>query len=160
MPEDQYHADPAPKPSMSSSFLAEIVISGTLAEAIAGHPRLGAAAGPMTRMPRKTIRNSTSARSPTRSFLGEGKNIVPVDAKNWKTKGDQEERKRSARTASSRASWSASFENAQEDAQAPYSSSWPISPSEHDTFLPRRRRVGRSRVLAGKPRWAGCGRAR
>jgi hypothetical protein len=93
--EDQYHRDPAPKPSMSSSFLATI-ITETVAVAHDSHPRLQPTFGP--------IEGEDEGEPDNKKFdvgkiahalvLGKGKRIVPVDAKDWKKKADQEERKR------------------------------------------------------------------
>lgn len=74
-----YHADPAPRPSLSSGLLAEIV-TGTLATARQGHPRLGP---PREEDDNKKFDIGTVAHT---LVLGKGREIDVVDADAWTTK--------------------------------------------------------------------------
>jgi hypothetical protein len=86
---EDYHADPAPRPSLSSGLLAKIV-TGTIAEAKESHPRL---------TPReegeddnKKFDIGTVAHT---LVLGKGREIDVIDAEAWTKKADQEARKAS-----------------------------------------------------------------
>ncbi|WP_294138369.1 hypothetical protein [Sphingomonas sp.] len=83
---EDYHADPAPRPSMSSGLLATVV-TGTIAEAKESHPRL---------TPREDAEDDnkkfdigTVAHT---LVLGKGREIDIVDADAWTTKAAKEAR--------------------------------------------------------------------
>lgn len=81
-----YHADPAPRPSLSSGLLATI-ITGTLAEAKEAHPRLTPRTEPEA--DNKQFDIGTVAHT---LVLGKGREIDVVDADAWTTKAAKEER--------------------------------------------------------------------
>lgn len=130
---EAYHADPAPKPSMSSGFLSEIV-NKTVATAIAGHPRLA---------PPPADDDEEAEAEDNKKFdvgqiahtlvLGRGKTIVPVDAKNWATKAAKEERKQIIADGQQPCLVS-QFENAKKMRDALFQQLADI-PEEHDTFM-------------------------
>lgn len=88
---EHYHADPAPRPSMSSGLLATIVTE-TLATAKESHPRLG---------PQKTDEEKQAEREKKYDLgtvahtlvLGVGREIVVIEEADWKKKAAQEARK-------------------------------------------------------------------
>jgi|GWRWMinimDraft_5_1066013.scaffolds.fasta_scaffold00438_12 hypothetical protein len=85
IPEDDYHADPAPKPSVSSGLLS-VMVNETAADAFAAHPKLNP--------PEEDDDNAkydlgTVAHT---MLLNEGKEIVVIDANDWKKKVSQEAR--------------------------------------------------------------------
>lgn len=91
MDADIYHADPAPKPSLSSGFLATIVTE-TVAIARQGHPRLGPVLTPQEaeKAKQKNRNKKFDLGSVAHTLvLGKGREIVPVDAADWKTKAAQ-----------------------------------------------------------------------
>ncbi len=81
-----YHADPAPRPSLSSGLLATIV-TGTLAEAREGHPRLGPPKD--AEDDNKKFDIGTVAHT---LVLGKGREIDVIDADAWTTKAAKEAR--------------------------------------------------------------------
>lgn len=84
--EDQYHADPAPRPSMSSGIAATLIV-GTPAQAKHKHPRLN---------PELELDDSTKydlGNVAHELVLGRGPGIVPLDYGDWKKKEAQEARK-------------------------------------------------------------------
>jgi hypothetical protein len=94
MDADVYHADPAPKPSLSSGFLADIVVK-TVAEAKQGHPRLGPVLTPQeaTEKAKKDRDKKYDLGSVAHTIvLGKGREIVPIDAPDWRTGAAQKER--------------------------------------------------------------------
>lgn len=84
---EDYHADPAPRPSMSSGLLAKVV-TGTIAEAKETHPRLTPSDEPEA--DNKKYDLGTVAHT---MVLGKGREIVVVNEGDWKKKAAQEERK-------------------------------------------------------------------
>jgi hypothetical protein len=85
MPAEVYHADPAPKPSLSSGLLAD-VITGTVLEAKEGHPRLG------NREPEVDNKKFDVGTIAHTLVLGKGREIVPLDYDAWTTKAAKEDR--------------------------------------------------------------------
>jgi hypothetical protein len=90
MSADDYHADPAPRPSMSSGLLAGIV-SGTLAEAKESHPRLGRQKTEEERKAERSKKYDLGSIAHT-LVLGKGREIVVIDAEDWRKKDSQEQR--------------------------------------------------------------------
>lgn len=85
MPAVDYHRDPAPKPSMSSGFLAQIVTK-TVAAAREGHPRLNPN---YQEVDNKQFDLGSVAHT---LVLGKGDAIEILDFKDYKTKAAQEAR--------------------------------------------------------------------
>lgn len=83
---EDYHADPAPRPSLSSGLLATIV-TGTIAEAKEGHPRLTSRDEP--EKDNKKYDLGTVAHT---MVLGKGREIDVIDADAWTTKAAKEQR--------------------------------------------------------------------
>jgi hypothetical protein len=83
---EAYHADPAPEPSLSAS-VASILVEETPAHAWAAHPRLGLEPDDddgSSRLDLGTVVHTL--------LLGKGRDIVGIDAKDFKTKAAQKER--------------------------------------------------------------------
>ncbi|MCJ2107899.1 PD-(D/E)XK nuclease-like domain-containing protein [Methylobacterium sp. E-041] len=80
MPAAVYHADPAPKPSLSSS-IAKLIVSNSPHHAFAEHPRLGKIAGdePDATRPKEI---GTAAH---KLILGQGVDLVVIDADDYRT---------------------------------------------------------------------------
>ena len=85
---DQYHADPAPEPSLSSSGITTL-IEGTPAHFLARHPRLSPWPIEQTNTPQQTLGAVIHA-----LVLGEGRAIVPLNYRDFKKKEAQEARDR------------------------------------------------------------------
>lgn len=83
---EHYHADPAPRPSMSSGLLATIV-TGTIAEAKESHPRLTPSDQP--EKDNKQFDIGTVAHT---LVLGKGREIDVIDADAWTTKAAKDAR--------------------------------------------------------------------
>lgn len=83
---EHYHADPAPRPSMSSGLLATL-ITGTIAEAKEAHPRLTPRDEPEE--DNKKFDIGTVAHT---LVLGKGREIDVVDADAWTTKAAKDAR--------------------------------------------------------------------
>jgi hypothetical protein len=81
---DEYHADPCQVPALSSS-IANILDSESPMHAHARHPRLGG----LQREPTKSLDAGSLAHT---LLLGAGKDVVLVDAKDYRTKAAQEKR--------------------------------------------------------------------
>jgi hypothetical protein len=86
--EAAYHADPAPKPSLSSSIVTKIVTE-TLADAKQAHPRL-TPPDPDDDDDNKKFDLGSVAHT---LLLGKGATIAVCDYKDWRTKAAQEDRK-------------------------------------------------------------------
>lgn len=86
---EDYHADPAPRPSISSGLLATVVTK-TLSKAKEGHPRLTPTDKPED--DNKKFDIGTVAHT---LVLGKGREIDVIDAEAWTKKADQEARKAS-----------------------------------------------------------------
>lgn len=89
MTDDVYHADPAPRPSTSAGLLS-ILINDTPADAKYAHPRLN----PPTP---QDIEDNDSTNYDLGStahalLLGEGRELVVIDANDWRTKAAKEAR--------------------------------------------------------------------
>lgn len=125
---EHYHADPAPRPSLSSGLLATI-ITGTLAEARQSHPRLTPSDEPED--DNKKFDIGTVAHT---LVLGKGREIDVVDADAWTTKAAKE-----ARAASKAAGRSPVLARQYEQAEAMRTALFEQLadlPDEHDTFSP------------------------
>lgn len=81
-----YHADPCPEASLSSS-IANVLDKEAAIHAHARHPKLGGVPSKET----DTFEAGTLAHS---LILGEGKEIVVVEAEDWRTKAAREEREK------------------------------------------------------------------
>lgn len=124
---DHYHADPAPRPSMSSGFLATIVTQ-TVAAAKEGHPRLTPRDEP--EKDNKQFDIGTVAHT---LVLGKGREIDVIDADAWTTKAAKE-----ARAASKEAGRTPVLAKHHETATAMRTALFEQLadlPDEHDTFL-------------------------
>jgi hypothetical protein len=82
-----YHADPCPEPSLSSS-IAKVVLSDTPLHAWAQHPRLNLMREP-DRDPTRVAEIGTAAH---KLLLGRGAEIVIIDAKTYQSSAAKEER--------------------------------------------------------------------
>lgn len=85
MPAAEYHRDPAPAPSLSSS-IAQCIVNESPMHAYARHPRLG-----------NTVRNDSARRAEIGSVahklaLGAGSEVSIISADNYRTKAAQEAR--------------------------------------------------------------------
>jgi hypothetical protein len=87
MPAALYHADPAPVPSLSSS-LAKILIDQSPAHAHAAHPRLGKT-GSADSEPTRAKEIGSAAH---KLILGQGAEIVVIEAEDYRTKAAKEAR--------------------------------------------------------------------
>lgn len=122
---EAYHADPAPRPSLSSGLLAEVV-TGTLATAYQGHPRLGP---PRQEDDNKRFDLGTIAHT---LVLGKGRTIDVFDGDNWVTKAAKE-----FRAAAKEAGRSPVLARQHEDATAMRTALFQqlaTMPGEEDTF--------------------------
>lgn len=81
---DEYHADPAPKPSLSSS-IAQVLLERSPRHAWYHHPRLG-------KQPSSVTDVTELGTLIHKLILGKGPDIVGVDADDWRTKRAREER--------------------------------------------------------------------
>jgi hypothetical protein len=85
MPEDAYHADPCPEPSLSSS-VAKLLIDRSPRHAWFAHPRLN---------PEHEAENKTAydlGRAVHKVLLGKGSDLVPHDFDDYRSKAAQETR--------------------------------------------------------------------
>ncbi|MGF3026556.1 PD-(D/E)XK nuclease family protein [Methylobacterium aquaticum] len=87
MPAAIYHADPSPAPSLSSS-IAKILIDQSPAHAHAAHPRLGKT-GVADSDPTRAKEIGSAAH---KLILGQGAEIVAIDADDYRTKAAKEAR--------------------------------------------------------------------
>lgn len=85
LPADAYHADPCPRPSVSSGILSTI-LTDTLADARFKHPRLNPDLEPEdnTKYDLGSVAHEL--------LLGRGSGIVVIDAADWKKKDSQAQR--------------------------------------------------------------------
>jgi hypothetical protein len=83
--EDQYHADPAPKPSMSSGIAATLLV-GTPSQARHKHPRLNPG------LEIEDNRKFDLGNVAHELVLGRGPGIVPLDYEDWRKKEAQQAR--------------------------------------------------------------------
>lgn len=87
MREADYHADPAPLPSLSSG-VASAFLTGTPASARLKHPRLN------PDLELDDNRSYDLGSIAHELVLGEGRGIVVIEAEDWRTKAAKEERQR------------------------------------------------------------------
>ena len=125
---EAYHADPAPKPSLSSGLLARVV-SETVAAAHESHPRLNPPEPDEEEADEKRFDLGTVAHT---LVLGRGRQIVPVDAKDWRGK-DAKQARADARELGSTAVLLHQYERAMAMREALFHQLADI-PSEQDTF--------------------------
>lgn len=86
MTAEAYHADPCPQPSLSSS-IAHTIVSKSPKHAYLAHPRLGGS----PKAPTKSMDHGSLVHA---LLLGKGRDILIVDAPDWRKKETQEERDR------------------------------------------------------------------
>lgn len=86
VPEDAYHADPAPEPSLSSS-VAKILLDQSPRHAWHAHPRLGAGKDEGDKSRAMEIGSVTH-----KLILGRGAEVVPIDAEDYRSKAAKEAR--------------------------------------------------------------------
>lgn len=86
IPEDAYHADPCPEPSLSSSVAFKI-IDESARHASAAHPRLNPKFAP-----KEATADMEFGKAFHSTLLGKGARIAPVDAKDYKPKAAKEAR--------------------------------------------------------------------
>lgn len=84
VPEDAYHADPCPEPSLSAS-LAKVMLSKSPLHGWHNHPRLGAGA----RVDKDAYDRGHLLH---KLVLGKGRDVEIVDADSWQTKAAREAR--------------------------------------------------------------------
>lgn len=130
MDAEAYHADPAPKPSLSSGCIATIV-SETLAAAREGHPRLGPPKSDEDKLAEREKKYDLGTVAHT-LVLGEGREIVVIDAADWRKKDAQEARK-DAFEQGKTPCLIGTYEKAQAMRQALFEQLADM-PEEHDTF--------------------------
>lgn len=82
--DEAYFADPCERPSLSNS-LAKVLLDKSPRHAWQVHPRLGAA-------PREDSKTFDRGHLVHKLVLGKGADITVVEAKDWRTKGAQEQR--------------------------------------------------------------------
>ena len=129
MPAEQYHADPCPRPSLSSGLLATI-INETVAAAHYSHPRLGKPLD-QEEVDNKKFDVGTVGHT---IVLGKGRNVDVIDAANWVAKAAKEQREAS-KAAGNSPILKHQFEEIQEMKTALFEQLADI-PGEEDTFSP------------------------
>lgn len=82
--ESEYHADPCETPSLSAS-VAHTLVSRSPAHAYLQHPKLGG-------KPRSSTKQMDRGARLHKMLLGEGRDIVAVDADDWRSKAAREAR--------------------------------------------------------------------
>lgn len=85
IPEEEYHRDPAPRPSTSAGLMS-VMVTETAADAAAAHPKLN---------PPEEDEDNTKYDLGTVAhtlLLNEGKEVIVIDANDWKKKASQEAR--------------------------------------------------------------------
>lgn len=127
MPASRYHADPAPKISLSSGFLATIVTK-TVAAAVEGHPKLNPN---YVEVDNKKFDLGSVAHT---LVLGKGDEIAPLDFGDYKTKAAQAARDEAIAEGKQPCLLSV-YENAEAMRDALFLQLGDM-PSEHETFSP------------------------
>ncbi len=88
IPEDQYHADPCDKPSLSNS-IAKMIVEETPLQAYLKHPKLG---GKKQEGEEEEVSKFDMGKAAHAYLLQGINNMVIVDADSWRTKAAKEER--------------------------------------------------------------------
>lgn len=130
MDAEHYHSDPAPKPSLSSGFLAEIV-TGTVASAKESHPRIGRQKTDEEKQAERLKKYDLGTVAHT-LVLGVGREIVVIDEPDWK-KGTAQKARTEAFEAGKTPCLLKTFEQA-EAMRTALMEQLAEHPDEHDTF--------------------------